>query len=119
MIGSMAGKRPWGAGVFAATAVATLALFAARAGFSSLQGFTQRENRAVSTAAHQAFAHSPLGRPALPPDAGTPGRPATTLAVAALLLLFRIVSRRRTRAPFAAPRPWRWVRGPPARVVSA
>jgi hypothetical protein len=99
--------------VFAATAVAALTLLAGRAGVSVLQ--TTRPSadaRAAFSVSHPRDAHITIGRPAGLPDVGAPGRLGTTAAVTVLLILCT-VSVLRSRAPFAAPRSHRWVRGPP------
>jgi hypothetical protein len=108
----MAGRRPWGAGVFAATAVAALTLLAGRAGVPVMPAETNASVRVILLVAHTPVAHAATVRKAWLPDPGSPGRSATTAAVVTLLMLCT-VSLRRTHMVSAAPGSLRWVRGPP------
>jgi hypothetical protein len=113
MMVPMAGKRPWGAGVFAATAVAALALLAGRAGVPVLHAGADATARAAQAVTHTPIKHAVIGRPAWRPDTGPPGGLAVVAAVVAVLILCT-VSPRRTRVPSAAPGSRPRVRAPPA-----
>jgi len=111
---SMAGKRPWGAGVFAATAVAALALLAAKAAVTSAHPGPATAGPAVHALAYPTFAHVTHRLRGWLPD---PGRSdgATTAAVAVVgIVLLTTVSLRRVRVPRAGSRSSHRVRGPPA-----
>jgi hypothetical protein len=111
MMDPMAGKRPWGAGVFAVTAVAALALFAGRAGIPAVAAGVQ-PSRVILAVSHQPTVHALTARTGWQFDGDSPGRPATAAFVVALLMLCTLPLRRTRVAP-APTGSLRWARGPP------